>query len=197
MINYEEYFEVLLSEQQIQAQCQVLGRQISEHYGTEPIVAVGILRGCCFFYTELLKYITSPIIIDFMFVSSYGDAKKTSGIVKIDRDLGTDIQDRHVLLIDDIIDTGCTLASLVETLMVRKPKSITVCAMLNKKCCREASIPISFSAFEIGNDFLVGYGLDYFQYFRNMPFIGRLRAEKENQLQDLVQKLRLNKSAIK
>lgn len=188
-MNYTEYFEILHSETQIQQQCRILGERISERYQNEPLVAVGILRGCYFFYTELLKHIKSPTIIDFMFVSSYGNEKKSSGIVKIDRDLTTDIQNRHVMLIDDIIDTGFTLSSLVETLLVRKPKSIAVCTMLDKKCCREASVPIDFCAFETGNDFLVGYGLDYRQYYRNMPFIGRLRPGKEPELLEHVKKL--------
>jgi hypoxanthine phosphoribosyltransferase len=190
MAKEEIFFDILFSQEQIEARCKELGKQISEHYKDEPIVAVGILRGCYLFYSDLLKHIKSPALIDYMYVSSYGDEKTSSGRVKIERDLQTDITDKHILLIDDIIDSGLTLANLVELLKVRKPKSISIATMLNKKCCRKIDIEVAFSGFDVDNHFLVGYGLDYKQYYRNMNFIGKLKTGMETELEQYVNSLR-------
>ena len=131
-------------------------------------------------------------LIDFMFVSSYGDAQVSSGSVKIERDLQTDIRGKHVLLIDDIVDTGATLSSLMETLNVRKPKSVEVCTMLDKDVPRKTPVDVKFSAFSIPNHFVVGFGLDYRQCFRNMDFVGKLKDGMQGGLDGVVERIRPN-----
>jgi hypoxanthine phosphoribosyltransferase len=186
----EDYFDILISGNQVRTRCQELAKTISSYYGDEPVVAVGILRGCCFFHATLLPFLTCPVLIDFMFVSSYGDALVSSGSVKIERDLQTDISGKHVLLIDDIVDTGSTLSNLVETLKVRKPKSVEICTMLDKDIVRTSPVDIRFSAFPIPNHFVVGFGLDYRQCFRNMDFVGKLKDGKQGALDEVVEKIR-------
>ncbi len=170
-----DVLDVLISREEIEARAKTLGEEISRHYGEEPIIAVGILRGCIFFFTELLKYVTCPLKVDFMVVSSYGDSQESSGNIKIDRDLKESIQGEHVLIVDDIVDTGQTLQSLGRLLETRRPKSLKVCSMLDKPAGRKTEIGVDFVGFTIENHFVVGYGLDYKQYYRNVDFIGRLK----------------------
>ena len=186
-----EHFDELVSGEAVRARCKELGQEISQHYGNEPLVAVGILRGCFMFFGELVRNLHCPAATDFMFVSSYGNAMKSSGTVKIERDLEMDIASQHVLLIDDIVDTGRTLSNLVKMLKVRKPKSIEVCAMLDKKSQRRAEVDVKFSAFDIDNHFVVGFGLDYRQQFRNMDFIGKLKEGHQPLLDEYLDSLGL------
>jgi len=174
-MKFREHFDVMISPEEVARRTAELGTQISNDYGEEPVVAVGILRGCVMFYSQLLKSMACPTLLDFMYVSSYGDSMKSSGSVKIERDLQTEIEGKHVLLIDDIVDTGLTLSNLKRMLQTRGPKSIKICTMLDKKEARSNPIEVDYSAFSIENYFVVGYGLDYRQYFRNMNFIGRLK----------------------
>ncbi|PCJ20608.1 MAG: hypoxanthine phosphoribosyltransferase [Candidatus Cloacimonadota bacterium] len=185
---YDNFFEPLISEKEILKRCEELGALITEKYKEDGLVAVGILRGCTLFYTELVKHIHCPLVFDFMFVSSYGNEMVSSGVVKIEKDLETNIKNKHVLLIDDIIDTGKTLANLKEMLQARNPKSIEFCTMLDKKAKRESFVDVKFSAFDIDDCFVVGYGLDYKQFYRNMPFIGKLIDGKQPELDKFLEK---------
>ena len=139
------------------------------------------------FYSELIKNMKCPTQVDFMYVSSYGNAMSSSGVVKIEKDLQTNIAGRHVLLIDDIIDSGLTLHNLREMLMVRKPKSIKICALLDKKAPRKIAVEADYKAFEVDNHFVVGFGLDYRQFFRNMDFIGKLKDGRQDELDKLIE----------
>lgn len=168
-------FDVLYSQEQIEARCRELGKEISAHYGSEPLIAVGIMRGCMFFFTEVLKSVTTPLKVDFMVVSSYGDGQKSTGTIKFERDMKEDIRGYHVLLVDDVVDTGLTLSSLKEMLALRQPKSIRICSMLNKPTAHKVPVCVDFTGFNIEKQFVVGYGLDYKQFYRNMNFIGKLK----------------------
>ena len=139
------------------------------------------------FYSELIKNLKCPTQVDFMYVSSYGNAMSSSGVVKIEKDLQTNISGRHVLLIDDIIDSGLTLHNLREMLMVRKPKSIKICTLLDKKVTRKIDVEADYKAFDVDNYFVVGFGLDYRQFFRNMDFIGKLKDGRQDELDKLIE----------
>lgn len=185
---YDNFFETLIPEDKILQRCKELGAEITEKYKEDGVIAVGILRGCTLFYTELVKHIHCPVVFDFMFVSSYGNEMVSSGVVKIERDLETNIKGKNVLLIDDIIDTGRTLANLQDVLKVRSPKSVDICTMLDKKVKRESFVHVDFNAFEIDDCFVVGYGLDYKQFYRNMPYIGKLIDGKQPDLDQFLSK---------
>ena len=184
---FNENFEVMLPRETIESRTKELADQISAEYESEGVVAVGILRGCFMFYSELIKNMKCPTQVDFMYVSSYGNATASSGVVKIEKDLQTNIADRHVLLIDDIIDSGLTLHNLREMLMVRKPKSIKICTLLDKKVPRKIDVEADYKAFDVDNHFVVGFGLDYKQFFRNMDFIGKLKDGRQEQLDKLIE----------
>tara|TARA_B100000674_G_scaffold466436_1_gene450423 strand:- start:2745 stop:3326 length:582 start_codon:yes stop_codon:yes gene_type:complete len=184
---FNENFEVMLSRETIESRTKELAEKISAEYSTEGVVAVGILRGCFMFFSELIKNMNCPTQVDFMYVSSYGDAATSSGVVKIEKDLQTNIAGRHVLLIDDIIDSGLTLHNLREMLMVRKPKSIKICTLLDKKVPRKIAVEADYKAFDVENYFVVGFGLDYKQFFRNMNFIGKLKDGRQDELDRLIE----------
>ena len=184
---FNDNFEVMLPRETIESRTKELAEQISAEYMTEGVVAVGILRGCFMFYSELVKNMVCPTQVDFMYVSSYGNATSSSGVVKIEKDLQTNIAGRHVLLIDDIIDSGLTLHNLREMLMVRKPKSIKICTLLDKKVSRKIAVEADFKAFDVDNYFVVGFGLDYQQFFRNMDFIGKLKDGRQGELDRLIE----------
>lgn len=188
-VSQTDHFDVLISGDTVRDRCCELGEEISNYYGEESLIAVGILRGCFMFYGELLRCLKCPTASDFMFVSSYGNAMKSSGSVKIERDLEMDITGSHVLLIDDIVDTGQTLSNLREMLKVRKPKSVEICTMLNKTAHRVTDVDVKFKAFDIDNHFVVGFGLDYRQQFRNMDFIGKLKEGRQPLLDQYVDRL--------
>ena len=171
---------VLFAAEAIQRRVQELGDRISEDYGaaTEPVVLVGILKGSLFFLADLARRISCPVEIEMMSVSSYGPATQSSGIVRILKDLDASITDRHVLLVEDIVDTGLTLDYLLKSLRTRNPASLEVCALLDKPARRQVEIPIAYLGFSIPDQFVVGYGLDYNQRYRNLPFIGVLRPDR-------------------
>lgn len=185
---FNENFEVMIPRASIESRTKELAQQISKEY-PEGLVAVGILRGCFMFYSELIKNMDCPTQIDFMYVSSYGNAMSSSGVVKIEKDLQTNIANKHVLLIDDIIDSGLTLHNLREMLRVRKPKSIKICTLLDKKIPRKIDVEADYTAFEIEDHFVVGFGLDYRQFFRNMEFIGKLKDGRQGELDRLIESL--------
>lgn len=167
-----ENIKVLISEEEIDARIKQLGEEISKAYAGKEIHLICILKGGAFFMTELSKHITVPVSIDFMSVSSYGDATVSSGRVKIVKDLDESIQGRDVIVVEDIIDSGRTLSYLMDLLKNRLPASIKICTLLDKPERREVEVEVEYSGFQIPDEFVVGYGLDYMQKYRNLPFVG-------------------------
>lgn len=163
--------ETLISEEQLQERITQLGNEISQDYAGKEIVVLCILKGGVMFMTDLVKHITVPLKMEFMVVSSYGDEYKSSGVVKIIKDLDEPIQDKHVLIVEDIIDSGRTLAYVKKMLSERHPASIKLCTLLNKEEERVTDVEVDYQGFEVGNEFVIGYGLDYKQYYRNLPYI--------------------------
>ena len=178
-MSQSEIKRILLSETDIKHIVSKLGQEISAHYekASEELVVVGLLRGSFIFMADLVREIQLPMITDFMTVSSYGDGTSSSGNVKIVMDLDESIEDRHVLLVEDIIDTGYTFSKVIQLLKGRNPKSLKVCTLLNKPSRREVAIDIDFCGIDIPDEFVVGYGLDYAQKYRNLPYIGILNPE--------------------
>ena len=168
--------KVLISEEELQRRIAELGAQISADYeGLDPLLLC-VLKGGYMFLADLTREMTISHGIDFMAISSYGDATKFSGVVRILKDLDSDISGRHVLIVEDIIDTGHTLAYLMENLRVRQPASLRICSLLNKPSRREVDLDIDYVGFVIPNEFVIGYGLDYGENYRNLPFVGVLRS---------------------
>ena len=167
-----------LSEEQVEQRVRELGAQISAEYGEEPVCLVCILKGSVFFTCELAKRITSPVEIEFMSVSSYGSGITSTGVVRIVQDLQTSIEGKHVLVIEDIIDSGRTLNYLLENLKTRNPKSLKLCTLLDKPDRRVVDVPVDYVGFEIPDRFVGGYGLDYDQRYRNLPYIGFVEIEE-------------------
>ncbi len=170
----KEIIHEMYSEQQIERRICELASQIDRDYEGKRIHLICILRGSVFFFTELAKKITLPVTIDFMSASSYGDGTESSGTLKIKKDLDDDIEGKDVLIVEDIIDSGNTLYELRKLLMERKAASLKICTLLDKPDRREVEVPIDYTGFVVPNEFVVGYGLDYAQKYRNLPFVGRL-----------------------
>ena len=162
---------VMLTEEQLQSRICELGLQISEDYNGQELLLVCVLKGACMFLSDLMKRITLDVKIDFMAVSSYGEATASTGVVKILKDLDTSIEGRNVLVVEDIIDTGLTLHYLIKNLRERNPKSIKVCTLLDKPERRRIEMEADYRGFIVENKFIVGYGLDYDEKYRNLPYI--------------------------
>lgn len=168
---------VLYTEEQIAKRVAELGAEITRDYeGKDPIV-IGILKGAAPFTTDIIRQINTPLQLDFMIVSSYGAGTQSSGTVKIRKDADADIQGRHVIICEDIIDSGITMSNLFELLKTRKPASLKLCALLSKLARREVDVKIDYCGWEVPDEFLVGYGLDYAERYRNLPCIGILKPE--------------------
>ena len=167
--------EVLLTEQMLKDKVAELGAAITRDYADKEIFAIGILRGAVVFMADLIRAIERPVQIDFMAVSSYGMQADSSGIVRILKDLDSSITGKHVLIIEDIIDSGQTLSYLIKNLAERKPASIQLCTLMNKPERRKVDLPVKYVGFEIPNEFVVGYGLDYAEKYRNLPYLGILK----------------------
>lgn len=167
-----------LSEEKVANRIAEMGAEISKVYGDEPVCLICILKGSVFFTVELAKRITSPVELEFMCVSSYGSGTKSSGVVKITKDLDVSIEGKHVLLVEDIIDSGRTLSYLLENLKTRNPKSLRLCTLLDKPERRVVEVDVDYVGFEIPDEFVVGYGLDYDQKYRNLPYIGYVEIEE-------------------
>ena len=165
---------VLISEEEIANKLKELGSRITDDYQDKDLVVVGVLKGAFIVMADLARHIHLPVEFDFMAVSSYGAATKTSGVVRILKDLDQEIEGRHVLIVEDIIDSGLTLNYLLKSLNVRKPASIEVATLLLKEGIQRVPIDVKYVAFSIGPEFVVGYGLDYDQKYRNVPYIGVL-----------------------
>jgi hypoxanthine phosphoribosyltransferase len=167
-----ETIKVLISESDVDARIEELGKQISEDYAGKQVHLICILKGSVFFMCELAKRITVPVSMDFMSVSSYGDGTSSSGIVKIAKDLDETLEGKEVIVIEDIIDSGRTLYYLMDVLMQRRPKSMKLCTLLDKPDRRVKDVKVDYVGFAIPDEFVVGYGLDYAQKYRNLPYIG-------------------------
>lgn len=175
---YEDQIEeILLSEGAIQAKIAELAERINHDYAGRDVLLVGVLKGAFVLMADLARHIDLPMEFDFMAVSSYGAATKTSGVVRILKDLDHEVAGRHVLLIEDIVDSGLTLKYLLRNLSTRKPESLEVCALLWKTGMQKVDLDIRYVGFEIPPVFVVGYGLDYDERFRNLPFVGTLKPE--------------------
>jgi len=167
-----EHVEVMLSEEKVDERIEQIGRQISQDYAGKQVHLVCVLKGGSFFMCELAKRITVPVSLDFMSVSSYGNSTKSSGIVKIVKDLDEPLKDKHVIIVEDIVDSGRTLSYLMEMLRSRGPASLKLCTLLDKPERRVVDVTVDYTGFEIPDEFVVGYGLDYDQRYRNLPYIG-------------------------
>jgi len=167
-----EHVKVMLSEEAVDKRIQQIGEEISRDYAGKQIHLVCVLKGGSFFMCELAKRITVPVSLDFMSVSSYGSSTKSSGVVKIIKDLDEPLKDKNVIVVEDIVDSGRTLSYLLEILQSRGPKSLKLCTLLDKPERRVTSVTVDYTGFEIPDEFVVGYGLDYNQRYRNLPYIG-------------------------
>ncbi|MDP4146469.1 MAG: hypoxanthine phosphoribosyltransferase [Bacillota bacterium] len=173
----EDIKEVLLTEGQLGEKIKEIGTKISRDYAGKDLVLVGVLKGSVMFMADLMKQITIPCSMDFMAVSSYGSSTKSSGVVRILKDLDFEIEGKDVVIVEDIIDSGVTLKYLKEYLDARKPKSLEIASLLNKPDRRKAEIHAKYIGFDVPDYFLVGYGLDYAEKYRNLPYIGILKEE--------------------
>jgi len=167
----------LFTEEQVKVQVSELARRISEDYGDGQPLLVGILKGAFVFLADLARAMEIPVEFDFMALSSYGSMTKTSGVVRILKDLDTDITGRNVLIVEDLIDTGLTLNYLLRNIEARGPKSVEICALLNKRAANKVEIPIKYEGFSIPDVFVVGYGMDYAERYRNLPYIAGLKKQ--------------------
>ncbi|WP_058305666.1 hypoxanthine phosphoribosyltransferase [Gracilibacillus massiliensis] len=174
---HNEIKEVLISEEQIQVKCRELGEQLTQEYDGKFPLAIGVLKGALPFMSDILRSINTHLEMDFMDVSSYGNEMRSSGEVKIVKDLDTKVEGRDILIIEDIIDSGLTLSYLVDLFKYRKAKSIKIVTLLDKPEGRTVDIKADVVGFEVPNEFVVGYGLDYQEKYRNLPYIGILKPE--------------------
>jgi hypoxanthine phosphoribosyltransferase len=169
--------EVMIDEETLQGRVAELGSQISADYEGRDLLLVGVLKGAVFFIADLMRELSIPCEIDFMAISSYGAATDSSGVVRILKDLDLNIAGRDVLVVEDIIDSGLTLSYLLRTLGARRPASLEICALLTKPERREIDVPVRYVGFEIPNRFVIGYGLDFAERYRNLPYIGVLHPD--------------------
>jgi hypoxanthine phosphoribosyltransferase len=166
---------VLITEEQIQDKIRALGEQITADYADRDLLLIGVLKGAFVLMADLSRHIQLPLEFDFMAVSSYGAATQTSGVVRILKDLDHEIAGRDVLLVEDIVDSGLTLAYLLKNLRTRRPASLEVCALLHKTAMQKVDVALKYVGFEIPPEFVVGYGLDYAERFRNLPYVATLK----------------------
>ena len=174
---HDDIERILFTQEELREKVAAMGKKISEDYqnASEDVFCVGILKGAVVFYTDLVRSISLPVQFDFMIASSYGNQTSTSGSVKLLKDLDYDVEGKHLILIEDIIDSGTTMQYLMRILRERRPKSIKLCALLSKPSRRTADVNIDYLGAEVPDEFLVGYGLDYAGTYRNLPYIGILK----------------------
>ncbi len=168
---------VLFNEKQLQQAVNRLGKQITEDYLGKELVVVGILKGAQIFMSDLIRKIDMPVELDYMSVSSYGLSTESSGVVRILKDLDLSIEGKHILIVEDIVDTGLTLHYLTENLKSRLPKSIRLCTLLDKPERRKINVLIDYVGFQVPDEFIVGYGIDYAEKYRNLPYVASLKEE--------------------
>ena len=172
MSSLHDHVSVLISAQELQARIAELGRSISERYAGKELLLVGVLKGCFLFLADLARAIELPLRVDFLGLSSYAGGTESSGVVRITNDLSRPIEGLHVLVVEDIIDTGLTMQYLLQNLQTRSPASVGICSLLFKPENNQIPVEIDFLGFEIPNKFVVGYGLDFDEKYRNLPYIG-------------------------
>jgi hypoxanthine phosphoribosyltransferase len=165
----------LVTQEDLERRVRELGAEISRDYEGKDLFLVGVLKGAVFFLSDLMRAIEVPCEVDFMAVASYGSSTDSSGVVRILKDLDATIEGKDVLIVEDIIDSGLTLSYLLRTLKAREPRSLEVCALLTKPERREVDLPIRYTGFEIPNKFVIGYGLDYAERYRNLPYVAVLQ----------------------
>ncbi len=167
--------EILVPEDRLAARVRELASEISRDYAGRELLLVGVLKGAVFFLSDLMRHLEIPVEVDFMAVASYGSATKSSGVVRILKDLDAVIEDRDVLIVEDIVDSGLTLQYLLRNLAGRNPRTLEVCALLVKPERKKVELPTRYVGFEIPNRFAIGYGLDYGERYRNLPYVAALR----------------------
>lgn len=172
---HDDIKKIMLTHEQLEERIKELGKEISDTYRGHDLLIVCILKGAILFFSDLARHIDIPVSMDFMAVSSYGGGTKSSGVVRILKDLDRPAQGMDILIIEDIVDSGNTLSYLKRTLMSRKPASLRICSLLDKPERRESDIEVDFTGFEIPDEFVVGYGLDYAEKYRNLPYVGVLK----------------------
>ncbi|MGN0243702.1 MAG: hypoxanthine phosphoribosyltransferase [Lachnospiraceae bacterium] len=163
---------IMIPEEEVNQRIREMAEQISQEFAGEPVHLICVLKGSVFFTCELAKRISNPVTLDFMSVSSYGDGKSSSGVVRLNKDLDESLEGKNCILIEDIIDSGRTLSYLLPVLKQRKPKALRLCTLLDKPERRVVDVKVDYTGFEIPDEFVVGYGLDYAQQYRNLPYIG-------------------------
>ena len=169
--------EVLVSAEDLQRRVAELGEQITSDYAGRSLLLIGVLKGAVFFLSDLMRFIGVPVEVDFMAVASYGSATDSSGVVRILKDLDAAIEGRDVLIVEDIVDSGLTLQYLLRNLGSRNPASLEVCALLSKREARVVDVPVRYVGFEIPNEFVIGYGLDYDERYRALPYVATLELD--------------------
>lgn len=174
----DDIAEVLITAQQLEARVAEMARTIEADYAGKDVVLIGVLKGALMFMVDLARAIDLPVELDFMAISTYGNAAESSGVVRILKDLDMSIEGRHILIVEDIVDTGLTLSYLREMLLTRDPASLRICALLDKHEARKTDVPLEYVGFRIPSRFVVGYGLDFAEVYRNLPFIGVLKPER-------------------
>jgi hypoxanthine phosphoribosyltransferase len=174
---YDDVAEVLISEEQIQQKVAELGKRICNDFAGEQILIIAVLKGALLFLADLIRHIDLPVAIDFLAVSSYGAGTESSGVVRILKDLDETIEHQNVIIVEDIVDSGRTLDYLLRMLRQRNPATLHVCTLLDKRERREIDVPIDYVGFEVPDAFVVGYGLDFAEHYRQLPFIGVLKPE--------------------
>ena len=170
----QDLLEVLISPEQLQARIAELAAQIDADYEGREVLLVGVLKGAVMVMADLARAMHNPVSMDWMAISSYGSGTTSSGVVRILKDLDADITGRDVLVVEDIVDSGLTLSYLVHNLQAREPASVRVCVLLRKRAAAQMSVDVAYTGFEIADEFVIGYGLDYAERYRNLPFIGTL-----------------------
>ena len=168
---------VLISEEQLKETVSRMGAQISKDYEGKNLLVISVLKGAAVFMSDILRAITIPCRIDFMAASSYGAGTETKGSVKILKDLDIDVNGYDILIVEDILDSGVTLSNIIKLLESRKANSVKVCTLLSKPARRKVEVPVAYEGFEVPDEFVVGYGLDYAELYRNLPFVGILKEE--------------------
>lgn len=169
--------EILISKEALDARVQELGQEISESYKGKELLMIGVLKGANVFMSDLMRAVSVPIQIDFIAASSYGSSTESSGVVRIVKDLDYSIEGKHVMIVEDIIDTGLTLKYLYDNFSARKPASLSIISLLDKPERRKADIKVDYTGFVIPDEFIVGYGIDYAEKYRNLPFVATLKPE--------------------
>lgn len=173
----DDVAEILISEQQIRRRVAELGARLTQDFAGDEILIIAVLKGAVLFLADLIRHIDLPLSVDFLAVSSYGAGTQSSGVVRILKDLDVPIEGKHVLIVEDIVDSGRTLDYLLRMLRQRRPATLHVCTLLDKRERREIDVPIDYVGFEVPDAFVVGYGLDYAELYRQLPFIGVLKPE--------------------